>query len=110
MNASLRLSARSPKPRDASSVKRAFDILFAAVALLAFSPLLVILAIIVRLESPGPVLFRQRRIGMGEAPFQVLKFRTMRSAPGDEESTPALSSLLQVCLFLSRKLLLVQLV
>ena len=69
-------------------MKRIFDVLFATAALLAFWPLLVILAIVVMLESPGPILFRQRRIGMGEKPFQVLKFRTMRSTPGDEESTP----------------------
>lgn len=69
-------------------MKRIFDVLFAALALLVFSPLLVILAIVVMLESPGPILFRQRRIGMGEKPFQVLKFRTMRSTPGDQESTP----------------------
>ncbi len=69
-------------------MKRLFDVLFATAALLAFWPLLVILAIVVMLESPGPILFRQRRIGMGEKPFQVLKFRTMRSTPGDEESTP----------------------
>ena len=69
-------------------MKRTFDIIFAAAALLVFSPLLVVIAIVVMLESPGPVLFRQRRVGMGEKPFQVLKFRTMRSTPGDEESTP----------------------
>ena len=69
-------------------MKRIFDVLFATAALLAFWPLLVILAIVVMLESPGPILFRQRRIGMGEKPFQVLKFRTMRSTPGDQESTP----------------------
>ena len=69
-------------------MKRTFDIIFAAAALLVFSLLLVVIAIVVMLESPGPVLFRQRRVGMGEKPFQVLKFRTMRSTPGDEESTP----------------------
>ena len=79
---------RSPRPPDASPLKRTFDILFAAAALLVFSPLLVVIAIVVMLESPGPVLFRQRRVGMGETPFQVLKFRTMLSTPGDEESTP----------------------
>ena len=69
-------------------MKRAFDIVFAAAALFVFSPLLAVIAIIVRLESYGPVFFRQRRVGMGEKPFQVLKFRTMRSTPGDEDSTP----------------------
>ena len=69
-------------------MKRAFDISFAAAALLVLWPLLVVIAIVIKLESPGPVFFRQRRIGMGETPFQVLKFRTMRSTPGDEESTP----------------------
>jgi len=59
-------------------VKRAFDVLVAATLLLALSPLLLILALIVRLESPGPVLFRQRRVGMGGRVFDIYKFRTMR--------------------------------
>jgi len=69
-------------------VKRAFDLVVAAAALIVLSPLVLVVAVLVRLESPGPVLFKQRRIGMNGREFQVLKFRTMRSTPGDQESTP----------------------
>ena len=57
--------------------KRGLDILLAAGALLALSPLLIALALIVRLDSDGPILFRQERIGRGGVPFRMLKFRTM---------------------------------
>lgn len=58
--------------------KRIFDIT-ASLLLLAFSlPLMAITAIIVRLESPGPVLYRQERVGLNSKPFMLLKFRSMR--------------------------------
>jgi lipopolysaccharide/colanic/teichoic acid biosynthesis glycosyltransferase len=64
-------------------VKRAFDVLMSAAALLLLSPLLLGIALAVRLDSPGPALFRQQRIGRNERPFEILKFRTMRgAAPG----------------------------
>lgn len=57
--------------------KRAFDILFSAGALLFFLPLLLTVAFLVRLETPGPALFRQRRTGLNGVIFTVFKFRTM---------------------------------
>lgn len=60
--------------------KRAFDIVMALVALLVFLPLLLTIATLVRLESPGPALFRQRRTGLGGKIFTVFKFRTMTVA------------------------------
>jgi lipopolysaccharide/colanic/teichoic acid biosynthesis glycosyltransferase len=57
--------------------KRAFDIGVAAIALVVLSPLLAILAIAVRLDSKGPALFRQERVGKNFRPFRILKFRTM---------------------------------
>jgi len=59
-------------------VKRAFDLLVAGVVLLVASPLLAVIALAVRLSSPGPVLFRQVRIGQRGRPFELLKFRSMR--------------------------------
>jgi putative colanic acid biosynthesis UDP-glucose lipid carrier transferase len=60
--------------------KRAFDIVMALGALLVFLPLLLTIAALVRLESPGPALFRQRRTGLGGKIFTVFKFRTMTVA------------------------------
>lgn len=57
--------------------KRIFDVVFATVALVLLLPLMAIIALLIRLESPGPVLFRQRRHGFNNKPIQVLKFRSM---------------------------------
>ena len=59
-------------------VKRVADVLVSAMLLLLLSPLLAVLALAVRLSSPGPVLFRQRRIGQHGHEIEVLKFRTLR--------------------------------
>jgi len=59
-------------------VKRVFDLVFAAAVLVSLSPLYALLAAAVRLTSPGPVLFRQDRMGLDGQSFQMLKFRTMR--------------------------------
>lgn len=56
---------------------RAFDIALAALALLLLSPLLLIAAVAIKLGSPGPVLYRQRRVGLGGREFELLKLRTM---------------------------------
>lgn len=61
------------------AVVRALDILIAASVLIVTSPLLVLAARAVRLESEGPAIFRQRRIGLHKQPFTVYKFRTMRA-------------------------------
>jgi putative colanic acid biosysnthesis UDP-glucose lipid carrier transferase len=60
------------------AVKRASDIVFALVALALFAPLLAAIAVGVRLSSPGPVIFRQRRNGLGGEEIVVYKFRSMR--------------------------------
>ncbi len=58
-------------------IKRAFDLCFSMVGLLVLSPLLVLLAVAVKLSSRGSVLFRQQRIGQDGRPFYILKFRSM---------------------------------
>ena len=57
--------------------KRIFDICTAALALLLLSPLLLLLALWIKLDSPGPVLFRQERVGRHGVLFRIHKFRTM---------------------------------
>jgi exopolysaccharide biosynthesis polyprenyl glycosylphosphotransferase len=60
------------------AAKRAFDIAVATVGLLAIALFLLAVALAVRIESPGPILFRQARGGFNGRAFQILKFRTMR--------------------------------
>lgn len=58
--------------------KRVFDVLIASVALLVLAPLFVLIALAIRLESAGPVLYRQQRVGQASRRFTMDKFRTMR--------------------------------
>lgn len=63
--------------------KRAADLLTALIALPLLMPVLLVVALLIRLDSPGPVLFRQERMGYRGRPFLMYKFRTMRHAPAD---------------------------
>lgn len=63
-------------------IKRLFDIAVAAAALVICAPLLAAIAVAIRLDDRGPVLFRQARTGRGGRTFRIHKFRTMRSGPG----------------------------
>lgn len=58
--------------------KRMFDLIFSSIGILCAAPIFPVVALMVKLDSPGPVFFKQIRIGAGEKEFQVLKFRTMR--------------------------------
>ena len=58
--------------------KRFFDIFLSLLAIVVFSPLYIILAILVKLTSKGPIFFKQERIGKNKKHFKILKFRTMR--------------------------------
>ena len=60
-------------------VKRVFDVVFSALILAVLSPFLAALALLVKLTSPGPILYHQERVGLDGKPFQMLKFRTMRA-------------------------------
>ena len=59
-------------------LKRAMDMAGAAAALILFSPLMLFIAILIKLDSPGPVFFIQERVGLDGQPFPMLKFRSMR--------------------------------
>lgn len=59
-------------------VKRVLDILVSLTAILILSPLLLIIPILIKIDSPGPVLFRQNRVGKHKKCFYMLKYRTMR--------------------------------
>lgn len=60
-----------------SFAKRAFDIAASSLLIVALSPLLAFIAVAVKLASPGPVLFRQSRVGLNGTPFDMIKFRSM---------------------------------
>lgn len=57
--------------------KRFFDIAVSLLGIIITSPVLIVVSILIKLTSKGPVFFRQERIGKGEKPFRILKFRTM---------------------------------
>ncbi|MDO9318367.1 MAG: sugar transferase [Gammaproteobacteria bacterium] len=61
-------------------VSRALSVVFALLGLIVMIPLMALIAIVIKLDSPGPVLFIQKRVGMGHRPFNLLKFRTMLTA------------------------------
>jgi exopolysaccharide biosynthesis polyprenyl glycosylphosphotransferase len=63
--------------RSSALVKRVFDFVGASLGLLAVSPLMIAIAIAIKLDSKGPVFFRQARVGRGEQHFDLFKFRTM---------------------------------
>jgi len=67
-----------------AGLKRTFDIVVSALALIVLSPLLLIIALAIRLSSPGPILFRQERVGLNKKPFTMLKFRSMRVNDGQD--------------------------
>ena len=66
-------------------LKRALDYVVALAMLVVLGPVMLLIALAIRLDSPGPVLFRQRRLGRDMRPFTVLKFRTMRVDTDQEE-------------------------
>ena len=60
-------------------IKRIIDILLSGLAIIILSPLLLILCIAIKLDSPGPIFFTQKRVGIHKTYFQIYKFRTMRT-------------------------------
>jgi lipopolysaccharide/colanic/teichoic acid biosynthesis glycosyltransferase len=80
----LPLESASDLPLRTPLSKRALDLLLASACLILLSPLLVVVAVVVRLTSPGPALFRQTRLGRGQKPFVLYKFRTMYAGSSDD--------------------------
>jgi Undecaprenyl-phosphate glucose phosphotransferase len=72
---------------DYALFKRAFDIFFSVVALLVTSPLMGLIAILIRLTSRGPIFFVQSRVGLNGLPFRMYKFRTMRVSDSSDGDT-----------------------
>jgi lipopolysaccharide/colanic/teichoic acid biosynthesis glycosyltransferase len=69
--------AGPPRTENDLAIKRVFDVGIAALMLIAFAPLMILIGVMVGLSSPGPILFRQTRSGMYGRRFGMFKFRTM---------------------------------
>jgi exopolysaccharide biosynthesis polyprenyl glycosylphosphotransferase len=76
------------------AVKALLDRALAVIGVIVCAPVLALLALAVKLSSPGPVLFRQRRIGLDGAEFEMLKFRSMRACPDGIVAVPAAGQML----------------
>ena len=83
----LDLTSTPTESLDYALLKRAFDIVFSLVVLILTAPLLGLIALVIRLSSPGPVFFVQERIGLNGRPFRMYKFRTMRTGQVSESDT-----------------------
>jgi exopolysaccharide biosynthesis polyprenyl glycosylphosphotransferase len=68
-------------------IKRAMDVVISVLALIVLAPLFFLLSVIIRLDSPGPAIFRQIRVGKGEQLFSCFKFRSMRVGAEEEKET-----------------------
>ncbi|HET6373333.1 MAG TPA: sugar transferase [Candidatus Polarisedimenticolia bacterium] len=75
---------------DERNFKRLLDVAIAVTALILLAPVMIVIAILIKLTSRGPILYRQERVGLDKRPYSLLKFRTMRA--GAEEGTPVWAS------------------
>ena len=73
-------------------IKRIIDIILSGLAIIILSPLLLILCIAIKMDSPGPILFTQKRVGIHKTYFQIYKFRTMRTDTPKDMPTHMLSN------------------
>jgi lipopolysaccharide/colanic/teichoic acid biosynthesis glycosyltransferase len=69
--------------------RRVLDVLVSVVGLVIFSPLLALISVLIKLESPGPVFFTQKRVGKDEKLFDVIKFRSMTAPAAGEQRVEA---------------------
>ncbi|OGO29103.1 MAG: hypothetical protein A2Z16_08230 [Chloroflexi bacterium RBG_16_54_18] len=76
-------------------IKRFIDLFSSLLFLVIFSPFLVFIALLVRLDSPGPVFYRHQRIGKAGIPFNLFKFRTMKADGDDSEYLHYLKALIE---------------
>lgn len=78
-----------PRSTAAILAKRCYDVFFAGLGLIALSPMLLLIAVVIKLSDGGAVFFRQKRIGQGGVPFVILKFRSM--VPDADKRGPAVT-------------------
>lgn len=73
-------------------IKRAIDIVLSGGAIVVLSPILVMISLVIKFDSPGPILFKQKRVGKNKELFEILKFRTMCSDTPKDTPTHMLSN------------------
>jgi lipopolysaccharide/colanic/teichoic acid biosynthesis glycosyltransferase len=84
LDEALPLAAHNPL---AAAIKRTFDVVISALAIIVLTPLWLAIAVAIKLDTPGPVLFRQRRIGRNGRSFRMLKFRTMVNGADEQKGS-----------------------
>ena len=85
-------TAMQKRIRIYTPIKRTIDVLLSGIGILVLSPILLILCIAIKLDSPGPILFTQKRVGIHKSYFQIYKFRTMRTDTPKDMPTHMLSN------------------
>jgi lipopolysaccharide/colanic/teichoic acid biosynthesis glycosyltransferase len=80
------LNSTAPRRDPDEGQRRAFEVITTLLGLSVLAPLMAIIAVLIKLESPGPVLFKQKRVGKDEKLFDIMKFRSMRVAEAGEET------------------------
>lgn len=76
-------------------IKRLMDFILSTIALIIFSPLLLIVSILIKLDSKGPIIFKQKRVGLNNTHFNIYKFRTMRTDAPKDSATDKLDNATQ---------------
>ncbi|MCB2312013.1 undecaprenyl-phosphate glucose phosphotransferase [Clostridium tagluense] len=66
-------------------IKRAFDIVFSILSIILFLPIMIVTSLIMKLTSPGPIIFKQERVGLNRKPFTMYKFRSMKVQRTEDE-------------------------
>lgn len=84
--------ATQKRIRTYTPIKRTIDVLLSGIGILVLSPILLILCVAIKLDSPGPILFTQKRVGIHKSYFQIYKFRTMRTDTPKDMPTHMLSN------------------
>src|SRR4029077_9543379 len=80
----LDLTSTPADSLNSAVLKRVFDIIFSLIVLIPTAPLLGLVALLIKISSPGPIFFAQERIGLNGQPFRMYKFRTMRVSAKNE--------------------------
>lgn len=83
--------AKGSEVRVYEATKRMMDVVLSSIAIVALSPVFILIAILIKLDSSGPVLFIQNRIGLNGETFKILKFRSMHEGSGEYEPSPTSS-------------------